>query len=62
MNRSFFIVILPAIAVAIGYLILFHRRGLALEPMRFIGAGVAVAVALVLVARHERRRQSRGSR
>ena len=61
MNRSFFIVILPAIAVAIGYMILFHRRGLALEPTRFIGAGVAVAVALVLVARHERRKQSRGN-
>lgn len=61
MNRSFFIVMLPAVAVAIGYVILFHRRGIALEPFRFIGAGVVVAVALFLVARHERRKQSRGN-
>lgn len=62
MNRSFLIVVIPAIAVAIGYLILFHRRGLALDPFRFIGAAVVVVAALLLVQRHERRKQSRGSR
>lgn len=59
MNRSFLIVIVPAIAVAVGYLILFHRRGLALDPFRFLGAAVVVVAALLLVQRHERRKQSR---
>lgn len=62
MNRSFLIVIVPAVAVAIGYLVLFHRRGLALDPFRFIGAAVLVVAAVFLVHRHERRKQSRGNR
>jgi ABC-type spermidine/putrescine transport system permease subunit II len=62
MNRSFLIVILPAIAVGIGYLVLFHRRGLALDPFRFIGAAVVIVAAVVLVQRYERRKQSRGNR
>jgi positive regulator of sigma E activity len=62
MNRSFLIVVIPSIAVAIGYVILFHRRGLALDPVRFIGAAVVVVAAVLLVQRYERRKQSRGSR
>jgi hypothetical protein len=62
MNRSFLIVILPAIAVAIGYLLLFHWRGLALDPFRFVGAAVVVVAAVLLVQRHERRKHSRGNR
>jgi threonine/homoserine/homoserine lactone efflux protein len=62
MNRSFLIVILPAIAVGLGYLYLFHRRGLAIEPFRFVGAAVLIGAALLLVRRYERRKQSRGDR
>ncbi|HWX39366.1 MAG TPA: hypothetical protein VNY09_08980 [Candidatus Sulfotelmatobacter sp.] len=62
MNRSFLIVILPAIAVGIGYVFLFHWRGLALEPFRFVGAAVIVVAAVILVQRHERRKHSRGNR
>ena len=59
MNRSFLIVIVPAIAVGIGYLVLFHRKGLALDPFRFIGAAAVVVAAVLLVQRHERRKHPR---
>lgn len=60
MNRSFLIVILPAIAVGIGYLVLFHRKGLALDPFRFVAAAAIVVLAVILVHRHERRKSARG--
>jgi ABC-type spermidine/putrescine transport system permease subunit II len=62
MNRSFLIVILPAIAVGLGYLFVFHWRGFALEPFRFVGAAVVVVAAILLVQRQQRRKAQRGSR
>jgi len=62
MNRSFLIILLPAVAVGLAYLWLFHKRGLALDPFRFIGAAVILVVAIVLVRRYERRKAPRGNR
>lgn len=62
MNRSFLIILLPAIGVGIGYLWLFHERGLALDPFRFIGAAVVLVVAVLLVHRYHRRKTPRGNR
>jgi len=62
MNRSFLIVILPAIAVGLGYLFMFHWLGYALEPFRFVGAAIVVVAAVVLVQRRKRRKISPGSR
>ena len=62
MNRSFLIVILPAIAVGLGYLFMFHWLGYALEPFRFEGAAIVVVAAVILVQRRKRRKISPGSR
>jgi ABC-type spermidine/putrescine transport system permease subunit II len=62
MNRSFLIVILPAIAVGLGYVFLFHWLGLALEPFRFVGAAILIVAAVVLVQRRQRRKSPRGNR
>lgn len=62
MNRSFLIILLPAVAVGIGYLWLFHSRGLALDPFRFIGAAVILVVAVLLVHRYHRRKAPRENR
>jgi len=62
MNRSFLIIILPAIAVGLGYLFMFHWLGFALEPFRFVGAGIVVIAAVILVQRRQRRKAPRGSR
>jgi len=62
MNRSFLIVILPAIAVGLGYLFMFHWLGYALEPFRFVGAAIVVVAAVILVQRRKRRKISPGSR
>jgi len=62
MNRSFLIVILPAVAVGLGYLFMFHWLGYALEPFRFVGAAIVVVAAVVLVQRRKRRKISPGSR
>lgn len=62
MNRSFLIVILPAIAVGLGYLFMFHWLGFALEPFRFVGAAILIIAAVILVQRRQRRKNPRGSR
>jgi hypothetical protein len=62
MNRSFLIVILPAVAVGLGYLLVFHWRGFALEPFRFVAAAALVVTAVILVQRHKRRKISHGNR
>jgi ABC-type spermidine/putrescine transport system permease subunit II len=62
MNRSFLIIILPAIVVGLGYLFMFHWLGYALEPFRFVGAAIVVVAAVILVQRHQRRKAPRGSR
>jgi ABC-type spermidine/putrescine transport system permease subunit II len=61
MNRSFLIVILPAIAVGLGYLLMFHWLGFALEPFRFVMAAIVVVAAVILVQRRKHKKVSRGS-
>jgi ABC-type spermidine/putrescine transport system permease subunit II len=56
MNRSFLIVVLPAVAVGIGYLFLFHWLGFALEPLRFVAAAALLVGAVILVQRRQRRK------
>ena len=62
MNRSFLIVIVPALAVGLGYLLMFHFLGFTLEPFRFAGAAVLIIGAIILVQRRQRRKTPRGSR
>jgi hypothetical protein len=62
MNRSFLIVIVPALAVGLGYLLMFHWLGFALEPFRFVGAAILIVGAVILVQRRQRRKATRGSR
>jgi ABC-type spermidine/putrescine transport system permease subunit II len=62
MNRSFLIIILPAVAVGLGYLFMFHWLGFALEPFRFLGAAVLLVAAIILVQRRQRRKATRGNR
>ena len=61
MNRSFLIVILPAVAVGLGYIFMFHWLGFALEPFPFLGAAIVIVAAVILVQRRSRRKASRGS-
>ena len=62
MNRSFLIVIVPALAVGLGYLLMFHWLGFALEPFRFVGAAILIVGAVILVQRRQRRKATRGRR
>ena len=62
MNRSFLIIVLPAVAVAIGYIVVLRWLGYDLEPFRFIVAGVVAVAAVILVQRYQRRKASRKSR
>lgn len=62
MNRAFLIVIVPAIAVGLGYLLMFHWLGFALEPFRFVGAAILIVGAVILVQRRQRRKTTRGGR
>ena len=62
MNRSFLIVILPAVAVGLGYILTFHWLGYALEPFRFVAAAIMAVAAVVLVHRYQRRRDARRNR
>jgi ABC-type spermidine/putrescine transport system permease subunit II len=62
MNRSFLIIIVPAIAVGFGYIFVLHWLGYQLEPFRFVLAGVVAIAAVLLVQRHQRRKAARRSR
>jgi ABC-type spermidine/putrescine transport system permease subunit II len=62
MNRSFLIILVPAIAVGLGYILMFHWLGYALEPFRFVVAAIVVVAAVILVQRRKRRKVSSGSR
>jgi ABC-type spermidine/putrescine transport system permease subunit II len=62
MNRSFLIIILPAIAVGFGYILVLRWLGYELEPFRFIMAGVVAVVAVLLVYRYQRRNAARRGR
>jgi hypothetical protein len=62
MNRYFLIILLPAIAVAAGYIVVLRWLGYELEPLVFIGAGLIVATAILLVHRHQRRKALRRGR
>jgi ABC-type spermidine/putrescine transport system permease subunit II len=61
MNRSFLIIVLPAVAVGLGYLLMFHWLGFAIEPFRFVMAAIVVVVAVILVQRRKRGKASGGS-
>ena len=61
MNRSFLIIILPAIAVGLGYVFMFHWLGYAIEPFRFVVAAIVIVAAVILVQKRKRGRASRGS-
>ena len=62
MNRSFLIILLPAVAVALGYFFVLRWLGYGLEPFRFVMAGVVAVAAIILVQRHQRRKAARRSR
>jgi ABC-type spermidine/putrescine transport system permease subunit II len=62
MNRSFLIIILPAIAVGLGYVLMFHWLGYALDPFRFVAAAIVTVAAVIFVHRRQRRKAQRGSR
>jgi ABC-type spermidine/putrescine transport system permease subunit II len=62
MNRSFLIIILPAIAVGLGYILVLHWLGYELEPFRFIVAGIVAITAVVLVHLYQRRKGARKGR
>jgi hypothetical protein len=62
MNRSFLIVIVPAIAVAPGYFFVLRWLGFELEPFRFVMAGLAAVAAVIFVQWQQRRKASRRSR
>ena len=66
MNRSFLIVIVPAIAVGLGYIFVYsfflRHHGVRLEPFRFVAAAVVAGVAVFLVHRHQRGKPSGRSR
>jgi ABC-type spermidine/putrescine transport system permease subunit II len=62
MNRSFLIIILPAVAVGLGYIFVLRWLGYELEPLRFVVAGVVAVAAVVIVQRYQRRKASRRSR
>lgn len=59
MNRSFLIIVLPAVAVGIGYLLMFHWLGVVLEPFRFVMAALVTIAAVLLVQRRLRKKAQR---
>jgi ABC-type Fe3+ transport system permease subunit len=59
MNRSFLIIIIPAIAVALGYFFVLRWLGYELEPFRFVMAGAMAVAAVIFVQWYQRRKAGR---
>jgi len=62
MNRSFLIILVPAIAVGLGYFFVLRWLGFELEPFRFVMAGLGAVAAVIIVQWQLRRKASRRSR
>jgi ABC-type Fe3+ transport system permease subunit len=62
MNRSFLIILVPGIAVALGYFFVLRWLGYELEPFRFVMAGLGAVAAVIFVQWHQRRKAARRSR
>jgi putative effector of murein hydrolase LrgA (UPF0299 family) len=62
MNRSFLIIFIPAIIVAIAYFLLSAYAGVKLAYPRMIGAGIVLAIAVYLVQSYGRRKARPGPR
>jgi positive regulator of sigma E activity len=62
MNRSFLIILVPGIAVALGYIFVLRWLGFVLEPFRFVMAGLGAVAAIIFVQWYQRRKASRRSR
>ena len=62
MNRSFLIIVVPAIAVALGYFVVLRWLGFTLEPFRFVMAGLGAVAAIIFVQWYQRRKASRRTR
>jgi ABC-type Fe3+ transport system permease subunit len=62
MNRSFLIILVPGIAVALGYFFVLRWLGYELEPFRFVIAGLGAVAAVFFVQWHQRRKAARRSR
>jgi ABC-type Fe3+ transport system permease subunit len=62
MNRSFLIILVPGIVVALGYIFVLRWLGFELEPFRFVMAGFGAVAAIIFVQWYQRRKASRRSR
>jgi ABC-type spermidine/putrescine transport system permease subunit II len=62
MNLSFYIIVVPAILVGVGYVLVLRWLGYDLEPFRFIVAGVVTGAAVIFVQWYQRRKASRRGR
>jgi ABC-type Fe3+ transport system permease subunit len=62
MNRSFLIILVPGIVVALGYILVLRWLGFELQPFRFVMAGLGAVGAIIFVQWYQRRKASRGSR
>ena len=62
MNRSFLIIIVPAIAVGLGYILVLRWLGYELEPFRFVMAGIVAVSAVIVVQWYQRRKAARRGR
>ncbi len=62
MNLSFYIIVVPAILVGIGYVLVLRWLGYDLEPFRFIIAGLVTVAAVILVQRYQRPKATRRSK
>jgi hypothetical protein len=54
MRRAYLLIVIPAALVGIAYVILLRRMGVQIYGAPFIGAGVALLAAILIVRRFQR--------
>lgn len=61
MSRAYFLILIPAALVGVGYVILLRRISVPIQIGPFLGAAAAAIAAILVVRRYQRRKSRRHS-
>ena len=59
MHRAYFLIVIPAVLVGVGYVILLRHLGMPIHGGPFLGTAGAFVAAILIVRQYQRRKSRR---